>query len=276
MLQKYGVPKSVPGVFTGFFILYLLFASSLAAEAFRAGEVLRYKIKWGAVTAGYAVMSVSGPRDFRGRQCLVFRSQARSTGALGALYPVNDQITSYWDPIKKRTHFFVKKLSENSYRRTYRALFYHHNNKVIWRENLKKTGRETWDKSRGVSKNLPANIQDMLSAIYHTRSHKKKGTPGQSFFVPVYDDGKVNQMKMSILKRVRLRMIINGKITWFNALLVKPFIKTSGLFQKKGEVLIWISDDNRRWPLQITSKIPWIGTVKVRLYQTRGESPLEY
>jgi hypothetical protein len=46
-------------------------------------------------------------------------------------------------------------------------------------------------------------------------------------------------------------------------------LHTSGIFRREGEVLIWLSDDAQRVPVQMQARIV-IGSVSARLIQVKG------
>ena len=39
-------------------------------------------------------------------------------------------------------------------------------------------------------------------------------------------------------------------------LLLEPHLKSEGIFNKAGRLWVWISDDERRLPVQLKSKVP--------------------
>jgi hypothetical protein len=58
----------------------------------------------------------------------------------------------------------------------------------------------------------------------------------------------------------------------FDAIVVRPIIKSKGLFSDKGEAEVWFSDDSARTLLRLKSKLPF-GTLSLELkhaeYATR-------
>jgi hypothetical protein len=48
------------------------------------------------------------------------------------------------------------------------------------------------------------------------------------------------------------------------AVVVKPVLKSEGLFQNKGDISIWLSDDGNRIPLRVETSVP-IGKVVAEL-----------
>ena len=47
-------------------------------------------------------------------------------------------------------------------------------------------------------------------------------------------------------------------------LVLHPVIETKGLFSKRSDTRVWLTDDERRLPVQIRSKFPF-GTITLRL-----------
>lgn len=253
-------------------LLFLFVTTPLFAKAFRVGEVLNYKIRWGVMTVGYSSMSVLGKVPYRGVQCLVFKTEARGSKFVNTFFPVKDHIISFWDPVSKRPYYSEKNLNEGFYHRHHTVIYDHEKKIAYWKQkrfsgNTDKAGvkREgaKWKYKKGITPGLPDQFQDMLSAIYFNRSHSAKGEPGKQFYLKVFDDLKLGVMKMSILRRENLTLSIEGKKKTFRTLVTKPFYNTSGIFRSKGEVHIWISDDKKRIPLKVTSKIPYMGHVTV-------------
>ena len=61
----------------------------------------------------------------------------------------------------------------------------------------------------------------------------------------------------------------------FNCLVIEPLAKEGGLFKNEGKVYVWLTDDERRVPVRVSSKIP-IGTVESELTEYYGiNGPLE-
>jgi len=50
----------------------------------------------------------------------------------------------------------------------------------------------------------------------------------------------------------------------FNAIVVRPTIKTKGIFAEDGEAELWLSDDDRRMVLQLKTKVSF-GTLSLFL-----------
>jgi hypothetical protein len=49
---------------------------------------------------------------------------------------------------------------------------------------------------------------------------------------------------------------------------VEPVLKSEGVFKSKGSIHVWLTDDGRRIPVLVKSKIP-IGSISVSLTDMR-------
>jgi hypothetical protein len=99
---------------------------------------------------------------------------------------------------------------------------------------------------------------DPLSAFYEmsTRSIEV----GKSEFIDIFDNKKLYNAEVKVLKRERIHVPAGS----FNTIKVKPLLKSEGLFRKIGDIHLWVTDDDRKLPVLMTSKAP-IGTIKVML-----------
>jgi hypothetical protein len=70
-----------------------------------------------------------------------------------------------------------------------------------------------------------------------------------------------NPVTIEVLKREKMELPDGTKV---HCLVLHPTIDTKGLFSKRSETRIWLSDDARRLPVQIRTKLPF-GTITLRL-----------
>ena len=45
---------------------------------------------------------------------------------------------------------------------------------------------------------------------------------------------------------------------------IRPVLKSDGIFQKKGDILIWLTDDTKRTPVRVETEVP-VGKVVAEL-----------
>ena len=74
---------------------------------------------------------------------------------------------------------------------------------------------------------------------------------GQTYEFNRYFKPDRNPVRVRVMRRERI-VVPAGT---FNAIVVRPTIKTKGIFAEEGEAEVWLSDDDRRMILQLKSKV---------------------
>jgi hypothetical protein len=82
--------------------------------------------------------------------------------------------------------------------------------------------------------------------------------------VPTHDNEKSFDMTVRVVKRERIE-VPAGK---FDCVMLEPVLKSEGIFKSKGQMFVWLSDDERRIPVLVKSKVP-IGSISVSLTDMR-------
>jgi hypothetical protein len=70
-----------------------------------------------------------------------------------------------------------------------------------------------------------------------------------------------NPVTIEVVKREKMELPDGSKVP---CLVLHPVIDTKGMFSKRSDTRIWLTDDARRLPVQIRSKFPF-GTITLRL-----------
>ena len=72
-----------------------------------------------------------------------------------------------------------------------------------------------------------------------------------------------NPVRLQVLRRETIRVPAGE----FQTIVVQPFIKSRGIFSEGGQALLWLTDDDRRWVVQMRSRIPKlpIGSITLQL-----------
>jgi hypothetical protein len=71
--------------------------------------------------------------------------------------------------------------------------------------------------------------------------------------------------------KVHRRERVEVPVGEFDCLVVEPVMRSPGLFKQKGRILIWLTDDRRRIPVQVRSELP-IGAISIVLVDVQGRS----
>jgi hypothetical protein len=103
---------------------------------------------------------------------------------------------------------------------------------------------------RNATAQFSGQLQDILSAIYFIRTQPL--AVGKSFEIFISDSGQVYRVPVQVVERKRMKTIF-GKVNVFR---VDPdiFGPDSLIEQEKGQLSLWITDDQRRIPVGVKIK----------------------
>lgn len=231
---------------------------SKSNEAFGFGENLQYKVGYKFITAGTGSFRIlQKPVIINDRECYDIRFQVKSLESLNWLYKVNDNYRTVLDAGGIFPWEFEQHIREGGYKRDYKAFFDQY-------FNLAKVG----DKQI----KIPDYVHDIVSAFYYVRTldigKMKKDTiiKLNNFF----DD-----TTYSLGVRIKGRETIDVDAGRFRCIVVEPIVVEGGLFKSEGSIFIWMSDDDRKIPVKVATKIP-IGFVEAKLSSYSGlRGPLD-
>jgi hypothetical protein len=206
-------------------------------------ERLFYDIYWLGIYAGKAVLEAINDKGV-----LRITLRVNSSPFISTFYTVEDYAESLI--IKGRvTHFRIKQ-REGRYRSDKETIFDVNNRKVTYFDYLKSKKKEHI---------IDGVVWDVISGFYYLRV--QPFTIGKVNYIDVFDSGKLLKAEVSILRKEKIQVSGRGEI---NTVVVKPDLKSEGLFHKKGDILIWLTDDEKRTPVKVETKVP-IGKVVAEL-----------
>ena len=219
---------------------------------FGVGERLEFSIDYGIINAGHATMTVERLRRIAGQECLDIRTEAKSNGFFSKIYKVWDRAQTFMDRETLLPWRFEKHLREGSYRKDLVIKFDRHGHYARY---------ENDDEVM-----VHPHTQDELSAFYYVRMLPLE--VGQDVFI----DNHTNR------KNYPLKVIVHGRETvkvdagTFDCLVIEPVIQEGGIFTAKGTLTIWVTDDERRIPVKMRTKIV-VGSITASLKDYRlGET----
>jgi hypothetical protein len=240
--------------------LFLLAGSAavLSADAsprplpFAPGEELRFAVKYGVVRAGDASLEVEGLEMVNGEPALRLVSTARSSRFFSTFFEVKDRVESVWSIPRRVPLRFEKRIREGGYRRETTLRFDHENHAVV--------------DEKGRTHEILAGSQDVLSAFYYVRTQTLE--PGDTLRVPNHSDGKNYPLDVQVIRRETVQVPAGT----FSCIVVEPLLKTAGLFKQEGRLTIWLTDDARRMPVLMKSKVA-VGSIVAELESFRLGRP---
>jgi len=237
----------------------------LSREAFKDGEILTFKIRYGFIKAGTAKMKVFED-TYNNIPVYHLQTTAKSVSTFNWIYEVNDVVNSYVDyksffPIR-----FEKKLREGGYRAD---LFtdYLHSDSLAHVEFIRYTSDMEIKKRQKYDVSIPAYVQDILSSFYYIRTQELE--VGRSLFLSNHEKRKIYDLEIKVLQRE----IIEVEAGKFLCVVVEPVIQGEGLFKKKGNLKIWLTDDDKKIPVQMKSEV-LVGSITTELIKIEGVKEL--
>ncbi len=228
-------------------ICVVVFSNFVAA--FPIPERLEFEISYVGIPAGHAVQQVS-----RVGKEVVIISTARSADWLKYFFPVDDRIESVMAAAIPPQLFGASR----SYRERIREGGTRYQKDVTFdRRRLEATTRDFVNKTVNTQKITP-QAYDMLSGFFHIRTIPLQ--EGTSVYIDIFDSNKLSNTEIQVLRREEIEIPLGH----FRTIVIKPLLKTEGIFARRGDMIIWLSDDDRRIPVQMKSKA-LIGNITVTL-----------
>ncbi|HEX6790961.1 MAG TPA: DUF3108 domain-containing protein [Candidatus Krumholzibacteria bacterium] len=201
---------------------------------FGAGEKLVFSVQYGLVTAGEATLEVRNLASLGGKPCYRIVSDARTNDFFSKFFEVRDRYESYMDTTNLYTLRYEKHVREGKFKR----------DEVV---DFDQTAHRAIYKTKQVP--IPPRTQDVLSAMYYVRTLPLK--PGQSISLANHTDGKNYPLIVKVLGREHVKVDAGE----FDCIVVEPILRGPGVFTQKGRLTVWLTDDHRRMPVMMKSKV---------------------
>lgn len=231
-----------------FLLLFVVFYYSLAFS-FNIPETLKFDLLWTGIKAGESVMEIKN--DATGT---IITSMTRSSDWISIFYTVDDKIESRLirdDPKNLIGHpvQYKIKIREGRHRKNKEVIFDQENSKAVYIDYLDNERKEF---------DLIAPVFDVLSSFYYIRTLDLE--VGKSVYVTVFDSKKIWNVEVKVLRKEKIE--VSG--TEYNTIVVKPLLKSEGIFYRKGEVYLWLTDDEKKIPVKVKTKVK-IGSITANL-----------
>ena len=210
--------------------------------AFVPGEKLTFELRWGIIPAGTAVLEVLPIETINGRDAYHFTMTVTSNSFVDKFYKVRDRIDAYTDIAVTRSLGYKKHQREGRSKRDIVVEF-------NW--DLNQAQYSNFGKPLDPIEIMPGTF-DPFSIFYFTRI--TDWDKNNSMEQPVTDGKKMIIGKSRLISRKKISVPAGE----FDALLFEPNIeKIGGVFEKSknAKIEIWVTDDHRRIPLRLKSKV---------------------
>lgn len=220
---------------------------------FREGEILKYKLKYGFITAAEATLKVL-PTDlkFDNKPTYRLNVDASTSGTFDIFYKVRDRYDSYIDQTNLTPYFYQEDIREANYRRQDKARFYQDSKKVI--------------ANSGTFTTPTTQTFDLVSAYYFARSLDiSKLKIGDEFKINYFLGDEISQLQIEYVGKE----LVKSKLGTIRCLKFSPSIKPGRIFKKDSKLYLWITDDGNRVPVKAEVEI-LVGSVILEIKSAEG------
>lgn len=221
--------------------------------AFKEGEVLSYKLKYGFITAAEATIKVQATEQkFDNKPTYKLVVDAQTSGTFDIFYKIRDHYDSYIDKAELTPYYYQENIREASYRRQDKARFYQDNKKVV--------------ATKGTFSTPTTQTFDLVSAYYFSRSLDiSKLKIGDKFKLNYFLGDEISALEIQYAGKE----VVKSKLGEINCLKFSPSIKPGRIFKKDSKLYLWITDDGNRVPVKAEVEI-LVGSVTMELKSADG------
>lgn len=240
------------GVLLAFKIQQVTMPDRIADTAFKSGELLNYRLKYGFFTAAEAHLKIEDSEvNFDGRPAYHIIADGATAGSFEVFYKVRNRYESYIDKTTLLPYLYTENRHEGSW---------HHTDKV--------TFNRVNDKITANSGTYPfsGKVFDFPSAYYFARNlDVSKLKIGETFDMRYFLDNGIQTLSITFVGREKIKCALGT----FNCLKFNPTIIPGHIFRKNSKLYLWITDDNNRIPVKAHVEVV-IGSITMELTDAKG------
>ncbi len=251
---------------------FTFFAAISYTASLNIPEKLVYDLTWAGIKAGTASLELINDEDK-----IKIISNACSAKVISVFYKVDDRVESTLvknennppesphSPLWKRDNppkspfikggegglsgksLFIGKplnyrlrIREGKHRKDKEVIFNPNNSKATYIDHLENE-RKNFD--------VPDFVFDPLAGFYYLRTLRLE--VGKPVYVTIFDSNKVWNVEVQVLRREKITLPIGV----FDTIVIKPLMKSEGIFYRKGDIIIWLTDDMKRIPVMVQTKV---------------------
>ena len=217
-------------------------------QAFKRGEILKYRMHYGWLDAGIATIEVKDEeREIGGRKTYHVVGTGESKGTFDFFFRVRDKYESYIDAEALAPWIFIRRVNEGGYTINQDYIFNHYKKKV--------------DIGNNTVFDIPEYCQDMMSAFFYARCLDFENAKENDIFTI---NGFVDKEVFPIKIRYVGRETIDSDIGKVKCLKFRPILQKGRIFKREDDLNVWITDDKNHIPVRAQAKI-LVGSIKMDL-----------
>ncbi len=250
-------------------------ADGVPGETLVVGERLIYHVHYSGVPAGRAVIELEEVVPFGRRKAYRMTARATASRLFSIFYPVRDLVVTYVDTETLLPLWYEKHLREGKDYVNDEITLFDRDAGLARNWNVSgeedgagpelEVGPAAWDTPGASEVQIPDGVQDALSSFYHLRGQKL--VEGETIVVPVNADEKNYLIEIEVIGKEKL--VMRGRsVATVKVHPVLKQVKLGGILKERGDIFIWLSDDEQRVPVRIQGRVV-VGAITLSLVSRR-------
>ena len=213
------------------------------ATTLMVGERLEYDVKFGKLRVGRGAMEVRETTDVRGREA--WHTVLAIRGGI-PFFRVDDRLESWIDTQRFTSLRVSQHTNEGRYHRERHVEFFPERTTMLER-------REGAEEEPTVDEPL-----DEGALLYYLRTLPLN--VGDRYSLDRYFRPDRNPVLLDVVRRERIEVPAGT----FETIVIRPTVRSSGIFSENGQAEVWVTDDARHLMVRMTAKLSF-GTLSLSL-----------
>lgn len=220
--------------------------------AFKVGEQLNYKLKYGFFTAAEAHLKVEESNiKFNGNPAYHIIADGNTAGSFDVFYKVRNRYETYIDKTTLLPYLYTENRHEGSWKHTDRVSFDHKNGKIT-------AAKGTFA--------FKGQVFDFPSAYYFARClDVSKMRVGDKFDLRYFLEDSIQTLGITYVGKEKIKCALGI----FNCLKFNPTIIPGRIFRKNSKLYLWITDDGNRIPVRAHVEVV-VGSISMELTDAKN------
>ncbi|MCL2485775.1 MAG: DUF3108 domain-containing protein [Endomicrobia bacterium] len=203
-------------------------------------EKLTFSVKWQFVTIGEATLELRGFEDINGREAHHIYSMAKTKPFFDEVFKVRDINEAWLDRESLSSLRFSADISEGGWTKKETLDF----------DPVERT-YQLFDNGKMQMGATPEYVQDVMTALYYMRTLDLK--VGESYTLEAHSGDMSWALAVNVLREEKIKVPAGE----FKCLVLEPFVReNAGIMKTSGQMLVWVTNDERKIPVHLRVKIP--------------------
>ena len=220
--------------------------------AFKVGEQLNYKLKYGFFTGAEAHLRVEESEiKFNGKPAYHIIAEGNTAGTFDVFYKVRNRYETFIDKTTLLPYLYTENRHEGNWSHTDKVSF------------DRAAGKITANKG---TYPFHGQVFDFPSAYYFARClDVSKMRIGEKFNLRYFLEDSIQTLGVTYVGKEKVKCALGT----FNCLKFNPTIIPGRIFRKNSKLYLWITDDNNRIPIKAHVEVI-LGSVTMELTSAKN------